>query len=309
VFGSIRISTIPILLAQKALLRLPRRTGTDHPLIFHGSRLKHNGGSMGQGLTGIAAFATRAEVQGALLDSAKEFGWRGGTPTTEGVSVSMALQRARFRVDEEDDLCRIWVDGTLSEAQRYGNQIASSAVEQINLATARRWAGAKLAISERPGPATVTSLGGPAASKLDRKFPSGTTCLAVVEPDGILIGTTHHQVVLHAKKLVAISEHEETTRRQASVVSTRLGRALANRMTPYTRSFTTIETATSGLTLVGQRLGVKVLAARISSANGHEPAGARDIAGQLRQLHELHAQGVLSDEDFDRAKAQVLGGG
>jgi len=43
VFGSIRISTIPILLAQRALLRLPRRTGTDHPLIFHGSRLSDLG--------------------------------------------------------------------------------------------------------------------------------------------------------------------------------------------------------------------------------------------------------------------------
>jgi putative oligomerization/nucleic acid binding protein len=37
------------------------------------------------------------------------------------------------------------------------------------------------------------------------------------------------------------------------------------------------------------------------------PAGA-DIAGQLQQLATLKAQGILSDAEFEAAKAKILGG-
>ena len=37
-------------------------------------------------------------------------------------------------------------------------------------------------------------------------------------------------------------------------------------------------------------------------------AGGVDIAGQLQQLASLKAQGILSDAEFDAAKAKLLGG-
>jgi hypothetical protein len=39
----------------------------------------------------------------------------------------------------------------------------------------------------------------------------------------------------------------------------------------------------------------------------HSPQQAGDIAGQLTQLAELHGQGVLSDREFEAAKAKLLG--
>jgi len=38
------------------------------------------------------------------------------------------------------------------------------------------------------------------------------------------------------------------------------------------------------------------------------PAGGADIAGQLQQLATLKAQGILSDAEFEAAKAKILGG-
>src|SRR4029077_11397588 len=59
-FRSIRTSALPILLSQKALLRSPRRTSTDHPRITHGSRLSHR-------ISGLKAARTVArKVAGAL---------------------------------------------------------------------------------------------------------------------------------------------------------------------------------------------------------------------------------------------------
>jgi hypothetical protein len=37
-------------------------------------------------------------------------------------------------------------------------------------------------------------------------------------------------------------------------------------------------------------------------------AGGVDIAGQLQQLASLKAQGILSDAEFEAAKAKLLGG-
>jgi hypothetical protein len=38
------------------------------------------------------------------------------------------------------------------------------------------------------------------------------------------------------------------------------------------------------------------------------PAGGADLAGQLQQLAALKAQGILSDAEFEAAKAKLLGG-
>ncbi|HWK92915.1 MAG TPA: SHOCT domain-containing protein [Luteimicrobium sp.] len=39
-----------------------------------------------------------------------------------------------------------------------------------------------------------------------------------------------------------------------------------------------------------------------------EPAGGgEDLYAQLQQLGQLHAQGILSDEEFAQAKAKILG--
>jgi hypothetical protein len=37
------------------------------------------------------------------------------------------------------------------------------------------------------------------------------------------------------------------------------------------------------------------------------PAGG-DVTGQLQELASMHASGVLSDDEFEAAKAKVLGG-
>ena len=39
------------------------------------------------------------------------------------------------------------------------------------------------------------------------------------------------------------------------------------------------------------------------------PAGGSSVADQLQQIAGLHQQGVLSDDEFTAAKAQILGGG
>ena len=36
-------------------------------------------------------------------------------------------------------------------------------------------------------------------------------------------------------------------------------------------------------------------------------AGADDVTAQLQQLAQLHAQGILTDEEFSAKKAQILG--
>src|SRR5262245_41701007 len=43
------------------------------------------------------------------------------------------------------------------------------------------------------------------------------------------------------------------------------------------------------------------------AAPGAAPAGGVDIAGQLQQLAALKAQGILSDAEFEAAKAKLLG--
>jgi len=39
------------------------------------------------------------------------------------------------------------------------------------------------------------------------------------------------------------------------------------------------------------------------------PAAGNDLSSQLNQLAQLHASGVLSDEEFTAAKQKVLAGG
>jgi hypothetical protein len=39
------------------------------------------------------------------------------------------------------------------------------------------------------------------------------------------------------------------------------------------------------------------------------PAGGSDSTSQLEQLSQLHASGVLSDQEFAEAKQKVLAGG
>ncbi len=60
-------------------------------------------------------------------------------------------------------------------------------------------------------------------------------------------------------------------------------------------------------------LGIWYLAgreARSSSKGGRQestaPAPRADLIAQLNQLHELHVRGVLTDEEFARAKARIL---
>ena len=40
--------------------------------------------------------------------------------------------------------------------------------------------------------------------------------------------------------------------------------------------------------------------------NVNEPAPERDLVGKLRELHELHQAGALTDDEFERAKARLL---
>jgi hypothetical protein len=40
---------------------------------------------------------------------------------------------------------------------------------------------------------------------------------------------------------------------------------------------------------------------------GDQVADARELVSELRQLAELHASGALTDEEFERAKARVIG--
>jgi hypothetical protein len=49
-------------------------------------------------------------------------------------------------------------------------------------------------------------------------------------------------------------------------------------------------------------------AAPAYAAPAAAPAGGVDIAGQLQQLATLKAQGILSDAEFEAAKAKILGG-
>lgn len=37
------------------------------------------------------------------------------------------------------------------------------------------------------------------------------------------------------------------------------------------------------------------------------PPAAPDVTGELKRLADLHAQGVLTDEEFSAAKAKLLG--
>lgn len=43
------------------------------------------------------------------------------------------------------------------------------------------------------------------------------------------------------------------------------------------------------------------------TADKPQPAAVLDLAGQLKQISELHAEGVLSDAEFSAAKAKLLG--
>ena len=38
------------------------------------------------------------------------------------------------------------------------------------------------------------------------------------------------------------------------------------------------------------------------------PAGGDDMVAKIQQLSQLHAQGVLTDEEFEAAKAKLLAG-
>jgi len=44
-----------------------------------------------------------------------------------------------------------------------------------------------------------------------------------------------------------------------------------------------------------------------SAPEGSPAGGGADLYAQLEQLGRLHAQGILSDEEFAQAKAKVLG--
>lgn len=48
-------------------------------------------------------------------------------------------------------------------------------------------------------------------------------------------------------------------------------------------------------------------AAAPAEAAAPEPSGATDVTDQLTQLAALHAQGILSDEEFSAAKKKALG--
>lgn len=45
----------------------------------------------------------------------------------------------------------------------------------------------------------------------------------------------------------------------------------------------------------------------LSFSRHADPAAGDDVAGQLERLGALHAEGVLSDEEFEAAKRRVLG--
>ena len=51
---------------------------------------------------------------------------------------------------------------------------------------------------------------------------------------------------------------------------------------------------------------MQALRAAIPALSDEPGARAQDIAGQLARLAELHAQGVITDEEFSSAKASVL---
>jgi hypothetical protein len=51
-----------------------------------------------------------------------------------------------------------------------------------------------------------------------------------------------------------------------------------------------------------------MVAAAPAAAAPAAPAGGVDLAGQLQQLAALKAQGILSDAEFEAAKAKLLAG-
>ena len=59
-------------------------------------------------------------------------------------------------------------------------------------------------------------------------------------------------------------------------------------------------------TAVSGRVAQRQMAAAQVSAPAAAPAGDASIA-KVQELAELHAQGVLSDEEFAAAKAKALG--
>ena len=59
-------------------------------------------------------------------------------------------------------------------------------------------------------------------------------------------------------------------------------------------------------TAVSGRVAQRQMAAAQASAPAAAPAGDASIA-KVQELAELHAQGVLSDEEFAAAKAKALG--
>ena len=48
-------------------------------------------------------------------------------------------------------------------------------------------------------------------------------------------------------------------------------------------------------------------AAAQPASSGSAPAGGSTDLDQLKQLGDLHAQGILTDEEFEAKKAQILG--
>ena len=48
-------------------------------------------------------------------------------------------------------------------------------------------------------------------------------------------------------------------------------------------------------------------AAAQPESSGTAPAGGSTDLDQLKQLGDLHAQGILTDEEFEAKKAQILG--
>ena len=60
-----------------------------------------------------------------------------------------------------------------------------------------------------------------------------------------------------------------------------------------------------------QQAGAAPLPAAMAREPGFEPVvqgeiAAPDIAEQIKKLSDLHAQGILSDADFEKAKAKIL---
>ena len=58
-----------------------------------------------------------------------------------------------------------------------------------------------------------------------------------------------------------------------------------------------------------QAVPQQVAAPPVAAPQAAAPAGGGSIVDKLKQLSDLKASGALNDAEFERAKAQLLGGG